>query len=256
MTALPTYDAERLGELLGILRGVDAVELKLTVPHPDQRRVLLSLGIDSLDAVIRQVAFVDTHDQRLFDAGLVVRARRTQGKPGDLTVKLRPMLPGDVPEGLRGLAGFKVEVDASPQGFTCSSSLTAEVSDRKVKKLLADDSLLGDLLDPDQRALVAARLPEGVALADVRVLGPLTLLKAKFAPEGFGRKLVAELWFLPDGSRILELSTKTTPDEAFRVAAETKVFLAGHGLDLGAPQETKTRTALVALAAALEKEQG
>lgn len=256
MTALPTYDADQLGRLLAILRGVDAVELKLTVPHADQRRVLLALGIDSLDAVIRQVAFVDTPDQRLFDAGLVVRARRTQHKPGDLTVKLRPMLPEDVPEGLRELAGFKVEVDASPQGFTCSCSLTVEVADRKVRRLLADDSLLGDLLDQDQRALLAARLPDGVAVPDLRVLGPLTLLKAKFAPEGFGRKLVAELWFLPDGTRILELSTKTTPAEAFQVAAETKVFLAGLGLDLGAPQETKTRTALAALAAALEKEQG
>jgi hypothetical protein len=66
--------------------------------------------------------------------------------------------------------------------------------------------------------------------------------------------MVAELWFLPDGSRILELSTKCTPAEAFQAAAEAKVFLARHGLDLGAPQETKTRSALAALAAALEKE--
>ena len=256
MTAVPSYDAAQLGELLGVLRGVDSVELKLTVPHADQRRVLRSLGFDPLDGQIRQVAFVDTLDLRLSGGGLVVRARRTQGRPGDLTVKLRPMLPDDVPAELRALAGFKVEVDASPQGFTCSCSLTTVLADREVRRLLADDSLVGDLLDGDQRALLAARLPQGLSLADLRVLGPLTLLKAKVRPDGFGRKLVAELWFLPDGSRLLELSTKCTPAEAFQVAAEAKVLLAGHGLDLDAPQETKTRTALAALAAALEKEQG
>jgi len=44
------------------------------------------------------------------------------------------------------------------------------------------------------------------------VLGPITVLKLKFSPEGYGRRLVAEPWFYPDGSQILELSTKCAPD--------------------------------------------
>ena len=103
MTTVPTYDADRLAGLLAILPDVDSVELKLSVPDTDHRPVLRLLAIDSLDAQIRQVAFVETPDLRLFDAGLVVRARRTQRKPADLTVKLRPMLPADVPAGLRDL---------------------------------------------------------------------------------------------------------------------------------------------------------
>jgi hypothetical protein len=256
VTALPTYDAEQLAGLLRLLPDVDAVELKLTVSEADRPWVVGALGIDPLDAQIRQVAFVDTADLRLSAAGVVVRARRTQGKPGDLTVKLRPMLPADAPEDLRGRRGFKVEVDASPAGFTCSCSLTREVADRAVLALMADHALLGDALDDEQRALLLERLPEGVALSDLRVLGPLTLFKAKFAPEGYPRRMVAELWFLPDGSRILELSAKATPAEAFQAAAETKIFLAAQGVDLAAPQEAKTRTALAALAATLEKEQG
>ena len=47
-----------------------------------------------------------------------------------------------------------------------------------------------------------------------------------------GRKLVAELWLYPDNSMILELSTKCAPSEAFQVAAETRAFLAQHGVDL------------------------
>jgi hypothetical protein len=70
------------------------------------------------------------------------------------------------------------------------------------------------------------------------------VLKLKFSPEGFDRKLVAELWFYPDASRILELSTKCMPSEGFQVAAEARAFLAGRGVNLFGEQETKTRTAL------------
>jgi hypothetical protein len=70
------------------------------------------------------------------------------------------------------------------------------------------------------------------------------LLKCKFSPKGFARPMTAELWMLPDNSRILELSTKCEPLLAFQVAAEAKVFLADHGVDLGAPQELKTASAL------------
>jgi hypothetical protein len=55
---------------------------------------------------------------------------------------------------------------------------------------------------------------------------------------------VAELWLYPDGSRILELSTKCAPTEAFDVAADIRAFLAKQGVDLSGEQHTKTRTAL------------
>ena len=56
--------------------------------------------------------------------------------------------------------------------------------------------------------------------------------------------MVAELWFYPNGSRILELSTKCAPSEAFQVSAESKAFLAERGVELSGQQQTKTRTAL------------
>jgi hypothetical protein len=76
------------------------------------------------------------------------------------------------------------------------------------------------------------------------VLGPITLLKLKFSVPEYTRPLVAELWFYPDGSRILELSTKCPPSEAFQVAAESRGFLSGRGVDLTGEQQTKTKTAL------------
>ena len=70
------------------------------------------------------------------------------------------------------------------------------------------------------------------------------MLKLKFAPKGFDRKLVAELWLYPDNSMILELSTKCAPGETFNVAAETRTFLLSRGIDLVGDQETKTKKAL------------
>jgi len=61
-----------------------------------------------------------------------------------------------------------------------------------------------------------------IALDDLSILRPIFVLKLKFAPEGYARRLVAELWLSPDNSMILELSTTCAPSEAFQVAAETK----------------------------------
>ena len=60
----------------------------------------------------------------------------------------------------------------------------------------------------------------------------------------FARKMVAELWSYPDGSRILELSTKSTPKRAVKTVLETRELLAKYGVSLDGAQQTKTKTAL------------
>ena len=67
--------------------------------------------------------------------------------------------------------------------------------------------------------------------------------------------MVAEMWLYPDNSRILELSTKCLPSEAFQVAAETRAFLSSRGVDLGGEQETKTKRALEFFAKQLKAKQ-
>ena len=70
------------------------------------------------------------------------------------------------------------------------------------------------------------------------------MLKGQFTPVELGRRVVAEMWLYPDGSRILELSTKCLPSEAFQVSAEARAYLAERGVNLGGTQQTKTRAAL------------
>ena len=235
---------EELGELLDLAGGADSVELKLTVPESDQFTTVTALGLDPLAAQIRQVFFFDTPDLKLDGQGLVVRARRVQGRGDDSVVKLRPVAPDQVPEHLRRSPSMVVEVDAMPGGYVCSASLKGRMGSTDVMRAVAGDHAVRKLFSKEQHAFFAEHAPEGLALDDLSVLGPIFVLKLPFVAEGLPRKVVAEVWQYPGGTRILELSTKCPPSEMFQVAAESRAFLARRGVNLTGEQQTKTRTAL------------
>ncbi|HEV8105177.1 MAG TPA: hypothetical protein VGP69_15710 [Gaiellaceae bacterium] len=243
-TARPTLSDEEIVRLLDTLKDSDSVELKLTVPETHQRSTIAALELDPLEAQIRQVFFFDTPELALDAKGVVARARRIQGKGGDAIIKLRPVVPSELPAELRRSAAFNVEVDALPGGFVCSATLKSTPPPVEVLQAATGKLPLRKLFSKGQRRLFAAHAPEGVGLDDLTILGPIFVLKLRFFPPQLGRRLVAEMWLYPDGSRILELSTRCETHEAFQVAAETRAFLAGQGIDLSAEQETKTRRAL------------
>src|SRR5262245_47368336 len=147
--AQPALSDEEFQNLVGLIADSDSVELKLTVPEADQRNTITALEFDALDAQIRQVYFFDTTDLQLDKAGVVVRARRVQNKGDDSVVKLRPVVPGDLPADLRNSPNMVVEVDAMPGGFVCSASLkralgttpVLEVAhgERKLRKLFSKE---------------------------------------------------------------------------------------------------------------------
>ena len=248
--APPKLSDEDLRELVALIDDADSVELKLTVPDEDRRSTVAALGLDPLEAQIRQVYFFDTPGLELNAAGVVTRARRSQGRADDSVVKLRPVVPGELPAETRASEHFGVEVDAMPGGFVCSGSFKGETS--RVLEAAAGKRPLRKLFSKEQRAFFAAHAPEGIELDDLSVMGPVTVFKLKYRPADFDQKLVVELWFYPDGSRILELSTKCGPREAFDVAARTRAYLAERGVNLLGEQETKTRTALDFFAAELK----
>jgi len=242
--AAPNLTGEQLGELLSLIKGADSVELKLSVPEAARRSALAALDMDPLDAQIRQVVFFDTPSLMLNQHGLVVRARRIQGRPGDSVVKLRPVVPEQLPATLRRSPSFGVEVDAMPGGFVCSGSMKAELDPARVKDGFAGLLPPRKLFTKEQRSFFTAHAPDGIELDSLARLGPVTVLKLKFKPIEYGRRLVAELWNYPDGTTILELSTKCAPADAFTVAAESRAFLATRGIELLGEQQTKTRSAL------------
>ena len=257
-TGAPRLSDEQLQEMMALLRGADSTELKVTIPYENQFATVRGLPIDPVESQPRQVYFFDTPDLALNKAGIIVRARRIQGGKGDTVVKLRPVVPNELPAELRADPSFVVEVDALPGGYMCSASFKGKTTGADIWGVIRDGRPLRKLLSKPQRAFFRERAPEGIDLDGLSVLGPIFLLKGRFDAEmgdrlhPVVRPMVVELWFYPDGSRILELSTKCAPAEAFAVAVEARTYLKNRGVDLTGVQQTKTKTALEYYAAQMK----
>ena len=139
--------------------------------------------MDPLDAQIRQVFFFDTPDLALNEQGVVVRARRVQRKGDDSVVKLRPVVPAELPAELRESPDFGVEVDAMPGGFVCSGSMKGDAGKADVREAVAGKRPLRKLFSKEQRAFYAEHAPEGIELDDLSVLGPDLRAQAQVRPE-------------------------------------------------------------------------
>lgn len=240
----PRISDADMPRLMELISGADSVELKLSVPAPNQRTTIANLPLDPVEAQPRQVFFFDTPELALNDAGVVVRARRIQGGRADTVIKLRPVVPAELPAALRHDPAFNVEVDVLPGGFVCSGSLKGRSTGQEVRDAVGGVIPLRKIFTRDQRAFYREHAPAGIDLDALTTLGPTFILKAVFQPKEMDRRLVGEMWLYPDGSRILELSTKCLPGEAFQVAAMARAYLASRGVDLAGAQQTKTRTAL------------
>jgi hypothetical protein len=95
----PRLSDTQLAEVLALTKDADSVELKLTVPDPERRATVNALGIDVLDAQIRQIFFFSTPE-------LVLNQRRGTRAPGagpgdDSVIKLRPVVPHELPRSAR-----------------------------------------------------------------------------------------------------------------------------------------------------------
>jgi hypothetical protein len=237
-------DTEQLAELFKLVKDSKSVELKLTIPQESTRAAVEALGLDPLDGQIRLVTFFDTPDLALNKAGVVARCRRIQGKGADSVVKLRPVVPSDLPADLRALETFGVEVDAMPGGFVCSASFKGVADPVKTKQVSIGQAAIRKTFNKDQRAFYKAHAPEGLELDDLSVLGPIFVVKVRFVPPELAHKMVAELWLYPDGSRIFELSTKCTPSDLLDVFTNVRDYLVERGIERHGEQQTKTKKAL------------
>ncbi|EIV95412.1 CYTH domain-containing protein [Frankia sp. QA3] len=233
-----------LHALVKLTRQVDRVELKFVVPTAAHQRACDVFEIASTKARRQRVYYLDTPDRLLHRRGVVVRVRSTGGRPDDSVVKLRPVVPANVPAHLRRSKQFVVEVDGMPGAYVCSAALRTRLDAGDVQRAMARRGPLRALFTKQQAKLLAAHLPGSGHIDDLAVLGPIEARRHRFRPEGFDRVLQAERWTFPDGSRLLELSARSAPEAALCAAARMSTVLRRHGLDLTGPQQTKTRTTL------------
>jgi hypothetical protein len=134
----------------------------------------------------------------------------------------------------------------------CSASYKGALDKPRVAEAVRGEIPLKKVFSKGQRQFLADHAPDGPALEDLVALGPLTVLKIRWRPPELpGQKMVGEVWLFPDGSRVIELSTKCEPRDALLTAATTRRYLTERGVDLGGAQATKTRKALEFFAANL-----
>jgi hypothetical protein len=245
-----TLTGDQMIEMLGLVGKADSVELKATIPADG--RTARKLDLDPLGAQVRQVYFFDTPDLALSNHGLVVRARRVQGREHDSVVKSRPVDPETLPDRLRASPDLGVEVDAMPGGYVCSASLKHRFGGDPIRETAYGKRLIHKLFSKEQRRFYEQRAPAGLALDDLSIMGPILVLKLKWRADDLPHKMVVELWTYPDGSLIFELSTKCVPADVIPTITDTREFLQRHDVQLSDVQATKTKTALEFFSKALQ----
>jgi hypothetical protein len=229
--------------LLTLTRAADQVELKLVIPPELHEATCAAFGVDLDNAPTRRVYYLDTPDLALQRSGVVARIRSNGRKPDDAVIKLRPVEPSTIPARLRRSKDFVIEVDGMPGRYVCSGALKVRLSDGTVEKAAKGDSPARKLFSKQQRELLALHA-HGAAVDDLTFYGPIKVRRQKIVPRGVKRTLVFERWALPDGTTILELSSRCKARDALRAAAQTAAMFRAHGVDLTGPQQTKTRISL------------
>ena len=152
---------------------------------------------------------------------------RTQRAAATAGVTRCPPVPEDVPDQARG---FRIEIDAVSGGYRCAAAMRSPVDDVGARAAIGGRYPVGKLFTKRQRALFAPAASDSSWFESLALLRSITAFRMRFAPTGFSRWYVAELWTYPNGSRVLELTTKCDLTAVFDVAAETRPLLDAHGI--------------------------
>lgn len=227
-----------------MVASVDSYELKFTVPDGQERAVVEAMDLDPLDAQIRQIYFFDTPKLELSAAGIVLRARRIQGRDHDAVVKLRPVEPGAIPATWRDDDALTVEVDMVGDEAVCSASLKAARKPELIKAVVSGDKPIEELFAKRQLRFLEELAPARIDWSTIRVLGPVNVHKLKTVREPLGMKVAVELWRYPDDTYLLELSTRVAPEGLFEAHRRVRGRLEEVGFGIEGNQETKTKRAL------------
>jgi hypothetical protein len=239
--------SDELDRMLALTHQADQMELKLVVPVHAHASACASLGADLAAAAARSVFYLDTADLLLERHGVVARVRTFEDGSGDSVIKLRPVIPADLPARWRRSKRFRVEVDATPGHFFCTGALKRRFA---VEDLVGreqppgQDRSLDALFSQKQLALLAASVPVPVRFDELRVYGPVRVRRCRVRPDGLDGGLAVERWTYPDGSSILELSTRCPAEEAVPVAGRVASVLRAYAIDVSGCQQTKTRATL------------
>jgi hypothetical protein len=196
---------------------IQKLEFKVTVLPSEEPKVQAELDSTGVEPVQRKVYFYDTPELALFGKDLVLRARVTEGDDDDSTVKLRPLLPPEIPDDWSATEKVRIELDVVGSRHVGSAKLDGEPDPGEVEQVERRELELSKLFSKAQEALVEDALPRDTSLNDLAVLGPVHARKWTLPPETFPFDLSVEEWSVLDELHFVELSFKAERHEA-RVA--------------------------------------
>jgi len=226
------------------LKGMDAVEIKVTIRPDQELRAERAMEVNEDTAEVRVVYFYDTPNLDLFNAGVALRARLVKGDADNSTVKFRPAEAARISQDWRRLEGFKLEADCVGDRVVCSASLTAIQQKNEIDDVAKGRRTIDKLFSKDQERFLSEFYKGPVDFGRLRVMGPIRVLRWKLRHTKFPHELTVEEWRLPNGEDLVEVSIKAPPDKAPKAQKEFVKHLSELGLDPKGAQETKTRTAL------------
>ena len=221
-------------------------ELKLTIDRDQIEQARAQLGLDDGDGEARDIWFYDTAWLDLYEQGAILRARKIDGDDDDSTVKLRPFEASDIDPSWLELEGFKCEVDRSIDHETSSCSYTVAQDAGEIDAVGDGDRDIDKLFSSEQEDFLWSYGPYPW-WSELDALGPIEARVWTIDTDALPDKVTAELWFMPDGSEVLELSMKVPVDDGDDGMDALVDFTDERGLDLDADQESKTRRALESL---------
>lgn len=236
------------------ITAMDAVEIKVTI-RPDQELATeRAMGVKEDTADARLIYFYDTPDLKLFRSGVVLRARLVKNDADDSTVKFRPVDAATVSDDWQRVEDFKLEADWVGNDVVCSASLTTQQKRDEIDEVAKGKRAIGKLFSSDQERFLSEFYKDQVKFGELRVLGPVRVLRWKPKHESFPYELTLEEWRLPNGEDLVEVSIKAPPDQAEQARKDFDAHLRDMKLDPeGSDQETKTRKALEYFARALKE---
>ena len=229
-----------LDRMFTLVQEVGQVELKFAVAEESHAavRTLLEVGAKRT----RTVYYLDTADLTLRRQGALARVRG--GQRPDSVVKLRPIDPDAVPPALRRRDDFTVEVDVTPDSFIASGSLKRRLRRHAVERAVHGRNRLRTLFSDQQLALIDSRLHGVLTVDDLQPWGPVEVRRTRPGQDGPGRGLELQEWIYPDGSRLMEVSTRCGSADLLQTAAQAKAFLDRHAIAQSGPCPTKADSTL------------
>ena len=197
LTELP---ADELAQLLALVAGSDSVELKLTVPEAEQRSAVAALGLDPLEAQIRQVFFFDTPEPRRS-----TRAASSSAPAGSraggrrLGREAAPGRPGRAPRRHPALAELRGRGRRDARRLRLLRLHEGRVASADVREAVLGERRFGSCSPRSSARSSPPTRRTGIGLDDLTILGPIFVLKLSSRRPRARRRLVVELWLYPDG---------------------------------------------------------